>query len=62
MKYQCTGNLHIWGWTDFKEAIHGNIVSYDANCGVINSITYEVDGILDKKACKEFGVDYVKIN
>ena len=63
MVYRCTSNnLHIWGWTDFKEAINGKVVSYDANGGVINSIDYKVDGIIDKKVCKEYGINYKKIN
>ena len=62
MIYKCTGDLHIWGWTDFKEAIKGDVVNYDYVDGIINSIDYEVEGIINKKACKEYGVSYRKIN
>jgi len=62
MKYKCTADMHLWGWVDFKEAIHGNIISYDIYENIINSITYEIDGLINKKICKEFGVDYIKIS
>lgn len=58
MKYKCTSQLHVWGWTDFMKAIKGKIVSYEFNDGIINSITYEVENLIDKKVCKEFGVDF----
>jgi len=62
MKYKCTGDMHLWDWVDFKEAIKGIIISFDTTGNIINSITYEINGIIDKKICKEFDVDYIKIN
>lgn len=58
MKYKCTGKLHIWGWTDFKQAINGNIVSYESDGGIIISITYEVEKPINKKVFEEFGIDF----
>ncbi len=54
MIYNVTGNLHLWGWTDFKEEIKGRIVEYQNKGNVIISITYEVDEPIDPKILKKY--------
>ena len=58
MKYKCAGDLNIWGWSDFKEAINAKLIDYDSDGATIDSITYEVEKPIDKKVCTEFGVKF----
>lgn len=56
-----TGDLHLWGWTEFKERINGKLVDYDCDGLIIYSVTYEVDGPIDDKIIQEYGVTVEEI-
>lgn len=62
LRYKVTGDLHLWGWTDFKQEIEGVIIEYDTTGNIINSITYEVENEIDSSILKKYGLMAIKIN
>jgi hypothetical protein len=56
VKYKVSGTLHLWGWTNFKEEVNGSIMEYDTIGNTIKSITYEIEGEIDKNILKKYGL------
>ncbi|MBW9171221.1 hypothetical protein K2F43_08380 [Clostridium estertheticum] len=61
-RYKVSGNLHVWGWTDFRREINGKIIEYDAIGNIIDSITYEVEKEMDENILRKYGLTAEKIN
>lgn len=54
VRYKVEGNMHLWGWTDFKEEINGKIIDYKTDKNVICWMEFEsnedfkyIDSVLD---------------
>ena len=56
MKYKITGDLHLRGWTDFKEEIKGTIIECKIEDNIIRYVTYEVKKEISKKVLKKYNL------
>lgn len=41
VRYKVEGDMHLWGWTDFKEEINGKIIDYKTDRNVICWMEFE---------------------
>ncbi|GKU25201.1 hypothetical protein [Clostridium folliculivorans] len=63
VRYKVEGNMHLWGWTDFKEEINGKIIDYKTDRNVICWMEFEsnedfkyIDSVLE-----DYGLSVVEI-
>lgn len=55
-KYYCTGDAHLWGWTDFKEEIKGRLIDFDSKGSKVLFAVYEVEDKIPVAIFDKYGI------
>lgn len=58
MRYKVKGNIHLWGWVNFKNAIKGVLVDYkvDGNITYWKEFETDVDAKIVENIIMEYGL------
>ena len=47
MQYKVIGDMHLWGWTELREEVKGQLIEYEFNGAKIVNQIIEVAGAIE---------------